>query len=62
MLESLLDKVAGLQDSTQVFSCEYCKIFKNTYVEEHLPTGASNSTLTLTHYGQYTKYINQKHI
>ena len=21
---------------TQVFSCEYCKIFKNTYFEEHL--------------------------
>ena len=20
---------------TQVFSCEYCKIFKNTYFEEH---------------------------
>ena len=21
---------------TQVFSCEYCEIFKNTYFEEHL--------------------------
>ena len=27
--------------STQVFSCEYCEIFKNTYIEEHLPTTAS---------------------
>ena len=23
---------------TQVFSCEYCEIFKNTYLEEHLRT------------------------
>ena len=23
---------------TQVFSCEYCEIFKNTYFEEHLRT------------------------
>ena len=23
------------RDSTQVFSCEYCEIFKNTYFEEH---------------------------
>ena len=26
---------------TQVFFCEYCKIFKNTYFEEHLRTVAS---------------------
>ena len=26
---------------TQVFSCEYCKIFKNTYFEEHLWMAAS---------------------
>ena len=26
---------------TQVFSCEYCKIFNNTYFEEHLRTAAS---------------------
>ena len=25
----------------QVFSCEYCEIFKNTYFEEHLWTAAS---------------------
>ena len=25
----------------QVFSCEYCKIFNNTYFEEHLRTAAS---------------------
>ena len=36
---------------TQVFSCEYCEIFKKTYLEEHLPTAASvlrisNSYLT----------------
>ena len=37
MLESLLIKEAR----TQVFSCEYCEIFKNTYVEEHLQAAAS---------------------
>ena len=26
---------------TQVFSCEYCKIFRNTYFEEHLRMAAS---------------------
>ena len=26
---------------TQVLSCEYCEIFKNTYFEEHLRTAAS---------------------
>ena len=36
MLESLLNKVVP----TQLFSCEYCKIFKNTYIEEYLRTGA----------------------
>ena len=40
VLESLFNKVAGLnpttllkRDSKKVFSCEYCKIFKNTYFE-----------------------------
>ena len=26
----------------QVFSYEYCEIFKNTYIEEHLRTAASD--------------------
>ena len=30
---------------TQVFSGEYCKIFKNTYFEEHLRTAASECRL-----------------
>ena len=29
------------ETSTQVFSCEYCDTFKNTYFEEHLRTAAS---------------------
>ena len=29
------------EDSTQLFSCEYCENFKNTYFEEHLPMAAS---------------------
>ena len=36
MLESLFNKVAG-----QVFSCDYCKIFKNIYFEKHLRMAAS---------------------
>ena len=34
------------QTPAQVFSCEYCKIFKNTYFEEHLLTAASDFTTT----------------
>ena len=30
-----------LETPTQVFSCEYYEIFKNTYFEEHLRTAAS---------------------
>ena len=41
LLECLFNKVEGLMAPTQAFSCEYCEIFKNTYVEEHLLTGAS---------------------
>ena len=37
VLESLFNKVAGQKETpTQVFSYEYCKIFTNTYFEEHL--------------------------
>ena len=39
MSKSLFNKVTGLK----VFPCEYCKIFKNTYFEEHLRTAASSS-------------------
>ena len=40
-------KVAELQPyqeetPTRMFSSEYCKIFKNTYFEEHLLTAASD--------------------
>ena len=43
------NKVAGLQvrnfikqTLTQVFSCEYCEILKNTYFEEHLRMAVSD--------------------
>ena len=32
---------------TQVFSCEYCKIFKSTCFEEHLSTAASEYCLNI---------------
>ena len=46
------DKVAGLRSATllkkesleQVFSCEFRKIFKNTYFTEHLWTTASDDS------------------
>ena len=33
----------GMQRPAQVFSCEYCKIFKNNYFEKHLWTAASQN-------------------
>ena len=30
---------------TQVFSCKYCKIFKSTYFQEHLRTGAFKASV-----------------
>ena len=30
------------RDPSQVFSCEYCKILKNTYIEKHLRTVSSD--------------------
>ena len=42
MLESLFNIIVGLKQTLrQVFFCEYCKSFKNTYFEEHLRTAAS---------------------
>ena len=49
ILESLFNKVAGLQACIsikketlmQVLSCEHCKIFKNTSSEAHFSTTAS---------------------
>ena len=40
LLESLFNKVVPTQ-----FSCEYCKIFKNTYFEKYLKTFASDCRL-----------------
>ena len=37
MLESLFNKVAGLKETpTQVYSCEYYEIFKNSFFTEHV--------------------------
>ena len=48
------NKFAGLRHATllekdtqaQVFSCEFCEIFKNTYLTEHLRTTASDDHST----------------
>ena len=49
MLESLFDyRPSGLQlylkeTPAQVFPCEICEIFKNTYFAEHLQTTVSTA-------------------
>ena len=47
VLESLFNKVAGLKASNfikkrylHVFSCEYCKVFKNTFINRTPPVDA----------------------
>ena len=47
------DKIAGLRPSTllkkklaQVFSCEFCEIFKNTFFYRTPPVAASDITLS----------------
>ena len=37
----LFNKVAGLRPETQLFSCEFCEITKNTFFTEHLRVTAS---------------------
>ena len=34
-------KTCVLETPTHVFPCEYCKIFKSTYFEEHLQTATT---------------------
>ena len=41
MLESLFNEIAGLQ----VFSCEYCKIFNNSFFYRSPPVAASADVL-----------------
>ena len=53
MLESLLNKVLK-ETPTQMFCCEYCKVSKNNYFEEHLRTAAS--VLCLTNIWQNATY------
>ena len=47
MLEAPFHKVYKKETPTQVFSSEYCEIFKKTYFEEHLGKTAS---ATFTHF------------
>ena len=38
----------GMQRPAQVFSCEYCEIFKKTYSEKHLQTAAYENRASVT--------------
>ena len=46
-----------------MFSCEYCKMFKNTYFEEHLRAAASepNSKFNMNKVGFIILHIYEKH-
>ena len=58
VLDSLLIKVGDLQ----VFSCELCEIFKNTYFEEHLQTAISTWHQTISYLEKkLAKFILCKH-
>ena len=39
--------ILSKETPTQAFSCEHCKVFKNTYFQKHLQTAASNSRYIL---------------
>ena len=41
----------------QVFSCEFCKIFKNTPLREHIPTTASAKQYNIFGLGALTPSI-----
>ena len=43
VFESFFNKVPGLQTPTQVFSCEICKIFRNTFFNRTTPMAASEA-------------------
>ena len=45
-----------------MFSCEYCKLFKNTYFKEHLRTTASCLMKKNRHTQMKTKQLKQKKI
>ena len=40
-----------------MLSSEYCKIFQDTYFEEHLPTAASECETFLTNYHTYVTIL-----
>ena len=49
-----VSRISQKETPTQVFSCEICKIFKNIYLEEHLPTTVSDPEYNLTRYLLYS--------
>ena len=46
-----------LDTPIQVFSCECCENFKNTYFEEHLRTAASDSFLLISTINSNGKFL-----
>ena len=63
VLESVFNKVAELQvcnfikeTPTQMLSCKYCEIFKNTPLEKHLQTAVAYETFIIT--SKVTRKVN----
>ena len=62
-----LNQVAGLRPATllkkiptQVFSCEFCEIFKNTYFVEHLQTAAFVRSIYVLCPGEYRESFSSR--
>ena len=47
--------------TTQAFSCEYSKTFKNTYFEEHLRMAASMQSTTYLRDIKYNSSFKERH-
>ena len=46
----------------QVFSCEFCEIYKNTFCTEHHWTAASGSRVALNNMTSWTQDVNGMYI
>ena len=58
--ESVFNKLYLKETSTQVFSCEYCKIFTNSFIDRALPVAAFVSFIKFSGYLPIS-LLNQKH-
>ena len=60
VVESVFNKLYLKETSTQVFSCEYCKIFTNSFIDRALPVAAFVSFIKFSGHLPIS-LLNQKH-